>query len=70
MSAVARIAATTGLLFGVQSGLRTEIFTSFEAKVDVNAADQTLKLDGSFLARMTRLSACGRHAGTRRPTRH
>ena len=57
-SALARIAAKTGLLFGVQSGLRTEIFTSFEAKIDVNAANQTLKLDGGFLTRMTRLSAC------------
>lgn len=49
---------TTGILFGVQSGQKVEIFTSFEAKVDV-AGDGSLKVDAAFVADKIKLRACG-----------
>jgi hypothetical protein len=41
-----------GMLFGVQSGLKVEIFTSFEAKMDGG------KVDPAFVEEQAKLGAC------------
>jgi hypothetical protein len=41
-----------GMLFGVQSGLKVEIFTSFEAKMDGG------QVDPAFVEEQAKLGAC------------